>query len=151
SCSGGSWTGALWQDPPFRRWAWSPRARCWSARRRPEAARRSTGSSRRWPRAWRSEGGPQPMRETVPLLFESGAPGRRGFRFAPCDVPEIPLEEALPPESLRREPAPLPELSEVEVIRHYVRLSRRNYAVDVGIYPLGSCTMKYNPKAGEEA
>ena len=91
------------------------------------------------------------MRETVPLLFESGAPGRRGFRFAPCDVPEIPLEEALPAESLRREPAPLPELSEVEVIRHYVRLSRRNYAVDVGIYPLGSCTMKYNPKAGEEA
>ena len=85
------------------------------------------------------------------LLFEQGAPGRRGFRFPICDVPEIALEDALPPESLRREAAPLPELSELEVIRHYVRLSRRNYAVDVGIYPLGSCTMKYNPKVDEEA
>src|SRR5690606_36935886 len=93
----------------------------------------------------------EPMDHPTPLLFESGAPGRRGFRFPACDVPETPVEEAIPAEHLRREPAPLPELSELEVIRHYVRLSRKNHAVDVGFYPLGSCTMKYNPKANEEA
>ncbi len=91
------------------------------------------------------------MFEATPLLFESGAPGRKGFAFPPCDVPETSIHEAIPPEFLREEPAPLPELSELEVIRHYVRLSRKNYAVDVGIYPLGSCTMKYNPKVNEEA
>ncbi|HLS90126.1 MAG TPA: aminotransferase class V-fold PLP-dependent enzyme, partial [Limnochordia bacterium] len=91
------------------------------------------------------------MLEKTPLLFESGAPGRKGFAFPPCDVPETSIQDAIPPEFLREEPAPLPELSELEVIRHYVRLSRKNYAVDVGIYPLGSCTMKYNPKVNEEA
>lgn len=91
------------------------------------------------------------MNEASRLLFEAGAPGRRGFVFPACDVPEIPVEDGIPAEHLRKEPAPLPELSELEVVRHYVRLSRRNYAVDLGIYPLGSCTMKYNPKVDEEA
>lgn len=91
------------------------------------------------------------MIHPTPLLFESGAPGRRGFRFPACDVPETPLDQAIPAEYLRKEPAPLPQLSELEAIRHYVRLSRKNYAVDIGIYPLGSCTMKYNPKVNEEA
>ena len=87
----------------------------------------------------------------VRLLFEQGAPGRRGYVFPACDVPELPLEAAIPAEHLRKEPAPLPELSEVEAVRHFVRLSRRNHGVDVGFYPLGSCTMKYNPKVNEEA
>ncbi len=91
------------------------------------------------------------MAETVPVIFEEGSPQRRGYRFPKCDVPEIPLEEAIPTEHIRKEPAPLPEVSELQAVRHFVRLSRLNYAVDVGFYPLGSCTMKYNPKVNEEA
>ena len=87
----------------------------------------------------------------VPLIFEEGAPGRRAYRFPPCDVPEIPLTAALPAEHIRKEPAPLPEVSELQAVRHFVRLSRLNHAVDVGFYPLGSCTMKYNPKVNEVA
>jgi len=83
------------------------------------------------------------------LIFEKSVPGRRGLDLPACDVPEVPLEDLLP-ESLRRaEPAPLPEVSEVDVVRHYIALSRRNFGVDVGFYPLGSCTMKYNPKINE--
>ena len=85
------------------------------------------------------------------LIFEKGAPGRRGYRFPELDVPETPFDEALPAEHLRTEAAPLPEVSELEAVRHYVGLSRLNHAVDVGFYPLGSCTMKYNPKVNEEA
>ncbi len=80
------------------------------------------------------------------LIFEKGAPGRRGVK-----LPE-PVSDAAPnwPAELRRAtPAPLPEVSEVEVVRHYTELSRRNFSVDTHFYPLGSCTMKYNPKACE--
>lgn len=86
----------------------------------------------------------------VTLLFEEGAPGRQGYQFPPLDVPERPLESLLPAHALRKELPDLPELSEVEVVRHFVRLARRNYGVDVGFYPLGSCTMKYNPKVNED-
>ncbi|WP_404980684.1 aminomethyl-transferring glycine dehydrogenase subunit GcvPB [Carboxydichorda subterranea] len=88
--------------------------------------------------------------EDPPLLFEQGAPGRQGYQLPGLDVPERPLTDLLPVSSLRRRPLELPELSEVEVIRHFTGLSRRNHAVDVGFYPLGSCTMKYNPKVNEE-
>ncbi len=88
---------------------------------------------------------------TTKVIFEKGAPGRRGYRFPDCDVPETPLGEALPSELIRKEPASLPEVSELEAVRHFVNLSRLNHAVDVGFYPLGSCTMKYNPKVNEEA
>ena len=89
--------------------------------------------------------------DDLPLLFEQGAPGRRGYRPPELDVPRRPVEELVPSRHLRRQPAPLPELSEPEVMRHFVQLARRNHAVDVGFYPLGSCTMKYNPKVNEEA
>jgi len=81
-----------------------------------------------------------------PLIFEVSRPGREGMSLPACDVPPTAI-----PESLRRKDLPLPEVSEVDVVRHYVRLSNMNYAVDVGLYPLGSCTMKYNPKVNEVA
>lgn len=79
-----------------------------------------------------------------PLIFELSKPGRRGVRFPEPDVPETPL-----PEELMRERLDWPEVSEIDVIRHYTRLSHKNHAIDIGIYPLGSCTMKYNPKINE--
>ncbi|NLN17090.1 MAG: aminomethyl-transferring glycine dehydrogenase subunit GcvPB [Firmicutes bacterium] len=87
----------------------------------------------------------------VPLLFEMGSPGRVGYRVPECDVPKKPLEELFGEDALRKEPLPLPELGELEVVRHFVQLSRLNHGVDVGFYPLGSCTMKYNPKINEDA
>jgi glycine dehydrogenase subunit 2 len=82
---------------------------------------------------------------TEPLLCEISQPGRRGFRFSQPDVPLAPL-----PEKLTRQQLPLPEVSEVDVVRHFTRLSQLNYSIDTGLYPLGSCTMKYNPKINEE-
>ncbi len=89
--------------------------------------------------------------ENFPLLFERSRAGRLGYSFPALDVPPQPLESLVDPRFLRSEPPALPEVSEVDVIRHYVNLSRRNYGVDLGFYPLGSCTMKYNPKGDEEA
>ncbi len=79
------------------------------------------------------------------LIFENSRPGRRGIHFGPLEVPEAQLPQPL----CRKEPAPLPELSELDVVRHFTLLSRRNVGVDSHFYPLGSCTMKYNPKLGE--
>jgi len=81
-----------------------------------------------------------------PLLFEKSRPGREGVSIPGCDVPETPI-----PDSLRRASLSLPEVSEVDVVRHYLRLSHLNYCVDEGLYPLGSCTMKYNPKVNDAA
>lgn len=82
---------------------------------------------------------------TEPLLCELSAPGRRGVRFPQPDVPRAEL-----PKELARQHLPMPELSEVDVVRHFTRLSKLNYCIDEGMYPLGSCTMKYNPKINEE-
>ncbi len=81
-----------------------------------------------------------------PTIFELSSMGRRGVRMPASDVPETPL----PQKSLLRSDLPLPELAEVDVVRHYMRLSKFNYGVDDGFYPLGSCTMKYNPKINED-
>jgi glycine dehydrogenase subunit 2 len=82
-------------------------------------------------------------------IFERSRPGRRAFTPPPLDVPERPLDELLSPE-LRRAAGPrLPEVSEPEIVRHYNRLSKRNFDLDTGFYPLGSCTMKHNPKLHE--
>jgi len=80
-----------------------------------------------------------------PLLCELSVPGRIGVRFPEPDVPLTPL-----PENISRKNLPMPELSEVDVVRHFTRLSTLNYCIDVGMYPLGSCTMKYNPKINED-
>jgi glycine dehydrogenase subunit 2 len=87
--------------------------------------------------------------EPVLTIFERGAPGRRAFAPPPLDVPDRPLDELIPARLRRREPARLPEVSEPELVRHYVRLSRRNFDLDSGFYPLGSCTMKHNPRLHE--
>jgi glycine dehydrogenase subunit 2 len=81
-----------------------------------------------------------------PTIFDLSSPGRIGVTMPASDVPET----ALPPEHLLRSELPLPELAEVDVVRHYMRLSKFNYSVDGGFYPLGSCTMKYNPKINED-
>jgi glycine dehydrogenase subunit 2 len=86
-----------------------------------------------------------------PSIFELSSPGREGFSLPPCDVPERALEELIPQRLLRRTPAALPELSEPDVVRHFTHLSTLNYSIDRGFYPLGSCTMKYNPKVNEVA
>jgi glycine dehydrogenase subunit 2 len=80
-----------------------------------------------------------------PTLFELSSPGRLGITFPSVDVPLASL-----PGIFRRQDLPLPELAEVDVIRHYMHLSKFNYSVDGGFYPLGSCTMKYNPKINED-
>lgn len=77
-------------------------------------------------------------------VYELSWPGRRGCDMPPPDVPETEL-----PDDLLRDKVGLPELSELDVVRHFVRLSQRNFGVDTGFYPLGSCTMKYNPKINE--
>src|SRR5215216_6638496 len=79
-----------------------------------------------------------------PLIFELSKPGRRGVRFPAHDVPTTELPCALVRESLD-----WPEVSEIDVIRHYTRVSQKNHAIDINMYPLGSCTMKYNPKINE--
>lgn len=83
---------------------------------------------------------------TEPTIHELSAPGRVGVRFPAPDVPLTPL-----PDEFLRTDLPLPEVSEVDVVRHFTRLSRLNYCIDHGMYPLGSCTMKYNPRVNEQA
>jgi glycine dehydrogenase subunit 2 len=82
-------------------------------------------------------------------IFERSRPGRRAFVAPQLDVPERPLDELLPRQLRRTEPPRLPEVSEPEIVRHYNRLSKRNFDLDTGFYPLGSCTMKHNPKLHE--
>ena len=83
------------------------------------------------------------------LVFERTSPGRSAYDLPPLDVPEVDLEKALGSENLREAIPGFPELSEVDVVRHFTRLSTWNYSIDAGMYPLGSCTMKYNPKINE--
>ncbi|PJN89878.1 MULTISPECIES: aminomethyl-transferring glycine dehydrogenase subunit GcvPB [Bacillaceae] len=83
------------------------------------------------------------------LIFEISTPGRIGYSLPEMDVEAIPLEEILPNGYIRTEEAALPEVSELDIMRHYTALSKRNHGVDSGFYPLGSCTMKYNPKINE--
>src|SRR5215510_3325888 len=81
-----------------------------------------------------------------PTIFDLSSSGRKGVTMPASDVPET----ALPPEHLLRSELPMPEVAEVDVVRHYMHLSKFNYSVDGGFYPLGSCTMKYNPKINED-
>jgi glycine dehydrogenase subunit 2 len=98
----------------------------------------------------------QPVRSETPMqrdsavtIFERSRPGRRAATLPPLDVPERPLDELIPAHLRRERPPELPQVSEPEIIRHYNRISRRNFDLDTGLYPLGSCTMKHNPRLNE--
>ena len=91
-----------------------------------------------------------PGRLLEPLLKELSEPGRRAFTLPPLDVPKAKVEDLLPPSLIRRDPAPLPELSERDLVKHFMRLAHLNFSGETNFYPLGSCTMKYNPKVNEE-
>ena len=85
------------------------------------------------------------------LIFERSQPGRLGYRLPPLDVDELPIEDIVPAQFLRDDDLEgVPEVSEVDVIRHFVRMSTWNYSIDQGMYPLGSCTMKYNSRLNEK-
>ncbi|RSK27819.1 glycine dehydrogenase subunit 2 [Bacillus sp. HMF5848] len=88
-------------------------------------------------------------KEDQALIFELSKPGRVGYSLPELDVPEVDLADLLPTSYIREESPDLPEVSELDIMRHYTALSRRNHGVDSGFYPLGSCTMKYNPKINE--
>jgi glycine dehydrogenase subunit 2 len=83
------------------------------------------------------------------LLFERSSPGKKGYQLPELDVPAVDAASALGAANVRAEIDGFPEVSEVEAIRHFTRLSTWNYAIDLGLYPLGSCTMKYNPRINE--
>lgn len=88
-------------------------------------------------------------KDNQPLIFEMTKDGRVGYSLPDLDIPEVDLSTLLPEGLLREEAAELPEVSELDIMRHYTALSKRNHGVDSGFYPLGSCTMKYNPKINE--
>ncbi len=96
-----------------------------------------------------SEGATPMQRDGAVTIFEKGAPGRRAFYRPDTGVPQRDPQELLAGHLRRATPAALPEVSEPELVRHYVRLSRRNFDLDSGFYPLGSCTMKHNPRLHE--
>ncbi len=108
------------------------------------------GIEARHPHASAAAGGATPMqRDVARTIFQKGAPGRRAFVCPDVDVPLVDVGELLP-ERFRRSQAPcLPEVSEPEIVRHYVGISKRNFDLDSGFYPLGSCTMKHNPRLHE--
>src|SRR5262245_48737496 len=83
------------------------------------------------------------------LLFENSRPGRRTDVLPPSDVPDRSLDDLVPKTHRAADAPPLPELGELDVVRHYVSLSTLNMSIDSNFYPLGSCTMKYNPKRNE--
>lgn len=88
-------------------------------------------------------------KQDQPLIFEISKPGRIGYSLPELDVPELYINEVIPSDYIRVEEPELPEVSELDIMRHYTALSNRNHGVDSGFYPLGSCTMKYNPKINE--
>jgi glycine cleavage system P protein (glycine dehydrogenase) subunit 2 len=89
------------------------------------------------------------LTQNEPLLFEISSPGKQGYQLPELDVPAVDPAEALGSANVRAEIEGFPEVSEVDAIRHFTRLSTWNYAIDLGLYPLGSCTMKYNPRINE--
>ena len=121
----------------------------------PRRDRRAT--PRRWPRrrGERAPGGraasaPLLGRDVEPTIFELSVPGRASFQLRTTGVPATPLADLVPREHLRHEPVALAEVSERDLVGHFTRLSHRQFSVDLGAYPLGSCTMKYNPKFFDE-
>ncbi len=91
----------------------------------------------------------RPAEPRTLTIFERSREGRRAFTAPETDVPERPIDELLPEGAIRRTPPRLPEVAEPEIVRHYTNLSKKNFDLDTGFYPLGSCTMKHNPKVNE--
>src|SRR5829696_7847265 len=89
------------------------------------------------------------QRDRAVTIYQRSVEGRRAATLPETDVPGRPIEELIPASLLREKPAELPEVSEPEIVRHYNRISRRNFDLDSGFYPLGSCTMKHNPRLNE--
>ncbi|MFH1177544.1 MAG: aminomethyl-transferring glycine dehydrogenase subunit GcvPB [Acidobacteriota bacterium] len=94
--------------------------------------------------------GQRNLRPAEKLIFERSSQGRVGYQLPPLEVPAVEPASVLPAALVRGEIDGLPEVSEVDVVRHFTRLSKLNYSLDEGLYPLGSCTMKYNPRINEE-
>jgi glycine dehydrogenase subunit 2 len=92
----------------------------------------------------------QHINQNEALVFENSSPGKRGYQLPPLDVPAVDPAAVLGAQNTRDDIEDFPEVSEVEAIRHFTRLSTHNYAIDLGLYPLGSCTMKYNPRVNEQ-
>jgi glycine dehydrogenase subunit 2 len=92
---------------------------------------------------------PPLQRDRARTIFQKGAPGRRAFVCPDSEVPHVDISSLLPERMRRRQPPRLPEVSEPEIVRHYVGISKRNFDLDSGFYPLGSCTMKHNPRLHE--
>src|SRR5436305_3620267 len=90
----------------------------------------------------------QHVNQNEGLIFEKSSPGKKAYRLPPLDVPEVDVAKLLDA-AAREDLGSMPEVSEIEIIRHFTRLSTWNYAIDLGMYPLGSCTMKYNPRVNE--
>src|SRR4051812_1916385 len=90
-----------------------------------------------------------PPREETVTIYERSKEGRRAFVAPATDVPDTPISELLPADAIRSAPPELPEISEPEIVRHFNNLSKKNFDLDTGFYPLGSCTMKHNPKLHE--
>lgn len=88
--------------------------------------------------------------QDFPFIFERSKEGRTSYSLPDLDIPDTDLAEELDADYIRSQPPELPEVSELDIMRHYTGLSNRNYGVDSGFYPLGSCTMKYNPKINED-
>ncbi|WP_066047096.1 aminomethyl-transferring glycine dehydrogenase subunit GcvPB [Robertmurraya korlensis] len=88
-------------------------------------------------------------KEDQALIFELSTSGRVGYSLPEMDIPEVNIDDLIPTDYIRTAEPNLPEVSELDIMRHYTALSRRNHGVDSGFYPLGSCTMKYNPKINE--
>src|SRR5216117_1823217 len=83
------------------------------------------------------------------LIFEKSSAGKAAWKLPPLDVPEVDASKLLG-DAERKDLGNMPEVSEIEIIRHFTRLSTWNYAIDLGMFPLGSCTMKYNPRVNEQ-
>lgn len=90
------------------------------------------------------------MKEYNKIIFEVSKEGRKAYALPPCDVPETDIAALIPEDYMRKTELELPEVGELDAVRHYTLLSNKNFGVDTGFYPLGSCTMKYNPKINED-
>src|SRR5205814_8552464 len=108
------------------------------------------GRDRRLRRRARKGGGLMAASAYDKLIFDLSSPGRVAWSLPEAGVPASDAQKLLPAQHLRRHAPELPEVSEFDVVRHYSRLSRMNYGLDTHFYPLGSCTMKYNPKLNED-